>query len=275
MDSGLKAFSRHSHEHFLPATRFRRIIFDTRLGRTALKIRDMTGEEIAVFADVIRELARPVFDVDLRKTTSDRILRLLRGDTLASYVWEPRKARFDGPVTVNHDAGKVAQYVASLQFSDPLTRRMRLLRGAQIVENCFPMAELGRTEFYNDFLQPEGMHHGMNVFLPASLGKVYDLRIWRNRHRDPFGQREIDLLDTLALHVAEALKSGDEGLAALSPREHEIGRLIARGCTDKEMSDLLGIRFSTVRTHVNRCFEKLQCSNRAELSARFSATLLG
>jgi DNA-binding CsgD family transcriptional regulator len=241
----------------------------------AFQIRDMTGEEIAVFADIIHELARPAPNVDPRAATSERILRLLRGDTLASYVWEPGKGRYDQPVSVNHDEGKVAQYVASLQFSDPLTRRMRRLQGAQIVENCFPMQELEKTEFYTDFLQADGMHYGLNIFLPTRSGKVFDLRVWRNRHRQPFDQREIDLLDTLALHVARALQAGDEGLAVLSPREREIGRLIARGCTDKEISDILGIGFSTVRTHVNRCFEKLECSNRAELSARFSATLLG
>jgi DNA-binding CsgD family transcriptional regulator len=240
----------------------------------ALQIRDMTGEEIAVFADVIHELARPHPDIDPRAATADRILRLLRADTLASYVWEPDKGRYDQPVSVNHDVHKVAQYVASLQFDDPLTRRMRLLKGAQIVETCFPMAELERTDFYTGFLEPDGMHHGLNIFLPARSGKVFDLRIWRNRQRAPFGQREIDLLDTLALHVARALQAGDAGLSLLSPRERDIGRLIARGCTDKEISDILGIGFSTVRTHVNRCFEKLGCSNRAELSARFSATLL-
>jgi DNA-binding CsgD family transcriptional regulator len=241
----------------------------------ALQIRDMTGPEIAVFADVIHELARPALDADPREATADRILRLLRADTLASYVWEPGKGRYDQPVSVNHDAEKVAQYVASLQFSDPLTRRMRVLKGAQIVENSFPMAELERTDFYTGFLHADGMHHGINIFLPSRSGKVFDLRIWRHRQREPFGQREIDLLDTLAQHLARAFQAGVDGLAVLSPREREIGRLIARGCTDKEISDILGIGFSTVRTHVNRCFEKLECSNRAELSARFSATLLG
>lgn len=241
----------------------------------ALRIRDMTGDEIAVFAEVIHDLAKPASDGDPRETTSERILRLLRGDTFASYVWEPGKARYSKPVSVNHDADKVAHYVASLQFNDPLTQRMRLLKGAQIVENCFPMAELERTDFYTDFLQPDGMHYGLNVFLPTKSGKVFDLRVWRNRNRDPFGQRDIDLLDTLAVHIARALQAGDEGLSILTPREQQIGRLIARGCTDKEISEILGIGFSTVRTHVNRCFEKLECSNRAELSARFSATLLG
>lgn len=185
----------------------------------ALRIRGMTGEEIAVFAEVIHDLARPETGTDPRETTSERILRLLRGDTFASYVWEPSKARYDKPVSVNHDAGKVAHYVASLQFNDPLTQRMRLLKGAQIVENCFPMAELERTDFYTDFLQPDGMHYGLNVFLAAKSGKVFDLRVWRNRSRDPFGQREIDLLDKLALHVARALQAGDEGLSILTPRE--------------------------------------------------------
>lgn len=240
-----------------------------------MRIRDMTGEEIAVFAEVIHELARPAFDTDPREATCERILRLLRADTFATYIWDGNRDRYDQPVIVNHDKGKVAQYVAALQFGDTLTRRMRVLRGAQIVEPIFPMAELEHTGIYSDVLRPDGMHHGMGVFLPHGAGNVFDMRIWRNRYREPFGQREVDLLDTLGLHVARALNAKIAGgLAILSLREQQIGRLIARGCTDKEISEMLGIGFSTVRTHVNRCFEKLECSNRAELSARFCATLL-
>ncbi|URK86397.1 helix-turn-helix transcriptional regulator (plasmid) [Rhizobium sp. RCAM05350] len=53
----------------------------------------------------------------------------------------------------------------------------------------------------------------------------------------------------------------------LTIREREIAFLVARGCRDRDIGDMLGISFSTVRTHLNRAMEKKGCSNRAELAA--------
>lgn len=236
------------------------------------QIHDLTAHEIAVFADLIHDLARADGETDPREIAAARLLTLFRADTLASYVWDETAARYGQPISVNHDPAKVDRYVDGLQFQDPLTRRMRRLRGARIVETVFPMRALERTEFFNDFLKPDGMYHGMNVFFEAGAKNVFDLRIWRSRKRDPFGDREILLLNLITGYLTSAIQTfAMEDLSILSPREREVGRLIARGCTDKEIADLLGIRFSTVRTHVNRCFDKLECSNRAELSARFAS----
>ena len=166
----------------------------------------MTGEEIALFADVIHDLARVDPGDDPRERTGERILTLLRADTLGSYVWQESNKRYVQPVTVNHDPENVLRYVETLQFNDPLTRKMRKLKGAHIVESVFPMAELNRTEFYCDFLKPDDMYYGINVFFGAASDEVFDLRIWRGRAGQPFGQREIDLLDTLAHFVGNALQ---------------------------------------------------------------------
>ncbi|MGH2710326.1 MAG: response regulator [Actinomycetota bacterium] len=57
------------------------------------------------------------------------------------------------------------------------------------------------------------------------------------------------------------------GPAPLSPREVEILQKIAYGATTKEVADQLGISFHTVKTHLERIFEKLGANDRAQAVA--------
>jgi DNA-binding NarL/FixJ family response regulator len=55
---------------------------------------------------------------------------------------------------------------------------------------------------------------------------------------------------------------------ALSPREADILRLLAKGYRSKEIADELGIAVGTVNTHVRHIYEKLHVRSRAEAVAR-------
>ena len=55
--------------------------------------------------------------------------------------------------------------------------------------------------------------------------------------------------------------------APLSPREVEILQKVAYGATTKEVADQLGISFHTVKTHLERIFEKLGANDRAQAVA--------
>jgi DNA-binding NarL/FixJ family response regulator len=55
----------------------------------------------------------------------------------------------------------------------------------------------------------------------------------------------------------------------LTPREHEILTLLAKGCLDKEIVGKLGISFTTVRTHLKHIYEKLHVQTRTEATAKF------
>ncbi|MDQ1704565.1 MAG: hypothetical protein QOF18_931 [Frankiaceae bacterium] len=71
------------------------------------------------------------------------------------------------------------------------------------------------------------------------------------------------VLDAFADGPAET-ESSD--LDALTPREREVLRLIARGYTYKEAAKELFLSVKTVETHVSSVLRKLQLSNRHELS---------
>ena len=57
------------------------------------------------------------------------------------------------------------------------------------------------------------------------------------------------------------------GQAALSPREHEVMRLVATGSTNREIAEKLGVGEETVKTLVARTFSKLGVHRRAEAVA--------
>lgn len=59
----------------------------------------------------------------------------------------------------------------------------------------------------------------------------------------------------------------------LSERETEVLRRISMGGSNKEVARQLGISPSTVRTHVESVFRKLQCTTRA--AATLKALTLG
>jgi DNA-binding CsgD family transcriptional regulator len=56
------------------------------------------------------------------------------------------------------------------------------------------------------------------------------------------------------------------GLDALSPRERELLTLVARGHTDAQIAEQLGISVRTVSSHLDRIRDKTGCRRRAELT---------
>jgi len=63
------------------------------------------------------------------------------------------------------------------------------------------------------------------------------------------------------------LALSSEGRAALSPREQEIARMVAKGHTNQAIADVLGISAWTVSTHLRRIFAKLGVNSRAAMVA--------
>jgi DNA-binding CsgD family transcriptional regulator len=194
---------------------------------------------------------------------------LLRADFAASYVWRPATHRYQRVVAHNMDPANLARYDAWYQFCDPMTHQLRALRRASYVEQVIPRREMLKTEFFNDFLARDGLDHGINMFVADQGRDLGDFRIWRARARPEFGSREIDLLNALEPFLRRAMRRSGDACGGLTPREIEVARLAADGCTDRDIARRLGISFGTVRTHLSRVLEKRGCANRVELAALF------
>ncbi len=68
--------------------------------------------------------------------------------------------------------------------------------------------------------------------------------------------------------LAFSVRPTSAGLARLSPREHDVGRLVADGRTNDEIGSALTIGSKTVETHLARLFERLGVASRTELAMR-------
>lgn len=73
-------------------------------------------------------------------------------------------------------------------------------------EECLPKSELMRTEFYNDFLRPVGIHSVMTLGLWAEGQSVTALSIYRPPGRPSFDQHEVDLAQSLQPHLVRAFR---------------------------------------------------------------------
>lgn len=68
--------------------------------------------------------------------------------------------------------------------------------------------------------------------------------------------------------MAFSVRPTSAGIARLSPREHDVVRLVADGRTNDEIGSALQIGSKTVETHLARLFERLGVASRTELAMR-------
>jgi two-component system, NarL family, nitrate/nitrite response regulator NarL len=66
--------------------------------------------------------------------------------------------------------------------------------------------------------------------------------------------------------------SDHDGPDGLTPREHEILRLLGMGLSNKRIAAQLGITLATAKNHVHNIFSKLNVHHRAEAIARMHST---
>ena len=78
---------------------------------------------------------------------------------------------------------------------------------------------------------------------------------------------DIPGIDALALPFNTPPAEGWEQASRasnLTPREHQVLQLVAKGLTNKEIGRAFGISDNTARNHVNSIIEKLEVSDRTE-----------
>lgn len=233
-------------------------------------------------ARVMATLAEPHDEREVRLAVGRLMLQLFDAQHYASYVFDEGTDRFGGAVFLHMDPANLARYEAYYQFHDPITRPMQAHRRAVRASDVLPTPALRRSEFFNDFLARDGLHWGINLFAWDGEHNIGDLRIWRDRRHDDFGDDERALLDFIRPAFVAALKRcrgtasaapPPPGAAAallplLSPREQAVARLAADGLPDKRIAQQLGISVTTVRTHLAHAFDKLAVDNRVALARR-------
>ncbi len=109
-------------------------------------------------------------------------------------------------------------------------------------------------------------HRGSRI--PSCLVAVADVCDDRDWLREVLRQsNDFKLARPLDLELA---RPSSADAAKLTPREHEVARLVALGYRNREIGDKLFISEATVKVHVRHIREKVGGSSRTELAARVS-----
>ena len=295
------------------------------------------------------------------------MLSLFRADFLGQTQWNAESGRFEKPLCYNRDHSMSWEFEVYYQHCDPISRHIRLRTDATTTYEIISRRQLERTEYFNDFLKPNRVSHGIDQYLYEDGRIIGDFRIWRKSASNAFTGRERRILNALrpmlknayrnvlsgdglekALHDSGTLavaisadhrrfecspalihwiasqadlsenafrntvmalvrkgatsalfakfsvKIGWRNVSsqshfavtciitptrkpqfgepiALTSRERQIVGMIARGMTDREISDSLEISFWTVRTHVGNVLRKFGARNRVELINRVAS----
>jgi len=234
-------------------------------------IADMSFAEVRLLTDIVANLERINGDQDVRGVVLGDLAKLLRAEFACSYVWNDDKKVFDDCFNLNLSDESVQRYRDHYQFHDPITFEMRK-RVCSVASEVMPDREFCKTDYYLGHMEPEGLRYGINLYMFDQGKDIGDIRIWRSRANENFGQRDKQILQLLQPYLQRSIvKQTQTGLeiSCLTNREKEIVQLVSKGLTDREIASCLGIGFSTVRTHLNKSLEKLDCANRAELAARY------
>ncbi len=171
------------------------------------ELQNLKSVEVKLLLRIFEKLSRTQDQDTLRKEISEDLLRLLNADFLASFIWNQDQKVFEHVVALNMTPANLARYDSYYQFHDPITPSLQKRRRATLVCEVMPQKELEKTEFFNDFLMKDGLHHGINVYAYDGDLNIGDLRIWRAKNQPDFGKHEAALLDAILPHFRNALRN--------------------------------------------------------------------
>jgi len=106
--------------------------------------------------------------------------------------------------------------------------------------------------------------NGERVYGTVSLGLNDELEVGPARFRLKRPDAP-DSVESVTKPMLKVPKQGDESLQLLSPREREVFGRLARGQTQREVAETLGLSVKTVETYRARIGDKLGLRTRAQL----------
>lgn len=200
--------------------------------------------------------------------TLDLLARVIPGEFVSYSEWDiseaPRlKMAVEHPVvSIPADVAEARrEYCCSYPLS--VVRHSSEIRALKI-SDFLSLRELHRLDYYDSVLRPFRIEHQMRLWVSAPARAARFFCFDRLRSQRDFSERDRGLLDLLRpflvairerfeLRYAERPTNG----AALTEREGEILRWVARGKTNQEIASLLFVSPHTVRKHLENAYAKL------------------
>jgi len=113
------------------------------------------------------------------------------------------------------------------------------------------------------------VEHGVAAYVPRNATLQGLLSVLKDVAREEFHcspRMAAHLIERVAV-LASASKAGGDPAGVLSPREHEVLSLLARGLPNKAIANRLAISNATAKNHVHNILEKLQLHRRSEVAS--------
>ena len=120
------------------------------------------------------------------------------------------------------------------------------------------------TVYENDEKVFEALKAGASGYLLKNTGLIHIIEALKELYQGGSPMSSNIARKLVNNFQQQPQKESLTGMAALSPRENEILRHLARGLLYKEIADKLTISTSTVRQHIHHIYEKLHVQNRTE-----------
>jgi len=147
-----------------------------------------------------------------------------------------------------------AKGVSALQHLSPSTKII-LLTGGQDEKKAISALRAGAKGYGNKQIEPPLLRKAVNV--------VQRGEIWVGRKTVSSLLAELTSLSES--HQKDSPTLSEVYLKYLTPREHQIARLVGQGACNKEISNQLDISERTVKAHLTAIFQKLQIPDRLRL----------
>jgi DNA-binding CsgD family transcriptional regulator len=209
-----------------------------------------------------------------------RMLRLLGGESTALHP-TPTPSSRDGSVRVGCYPDFTPLYNDYYHRVMPLAPLAPKLRTACafIGGSAVPDAEFLRSEFYNDYVRPQGKRSFMFWVDGDADGLRSHLSFWRSRRRPDWDEPELRVLRAVGAHLGRALeiqrrltafsacRSAAVGSDLLAPQERACLAGVARGGSSKQIARALGLSLHTVNAYLASARRKLKAASRSEAVA--------
>ena len=98
------------------------------------------------------------------------------------------------------------EYYGSINVYVQRLKQARTHRIVQPGEAIVPDDELARTEYYNDYMQPQRLHHSLGMAMMLGSGLHLHLGACRPKSYGPFGAEENDVAEAVADHLRPVMR---------------------------------------------------------------------
>ena len=196
----------------------------------------------------------------------------------ASASWVANTFFVDEPASCDPTDWGRSDAVRTTVRSWPLRDGYRGVPGPPLkLSDFLTRSQLRRNPWYCEVMRPSGIEHELKVWLSAPTGTMRGFFLVRGRAERDFDERDRGVLDILRPHLTDIRERWEprRRLPLLTRRETEVLELVAQGLTNGEIAHRLVVSRTTVRTHLENVFAKLDVHTRTAAVARLQDAGVG